>query len=60
MNCRHCDEPIVRGNNGQWIHTHGLYRCQTKVPYGHNVAPPDEPCTPGGPNPCLCTYGGPS
>jgi hypothetical protein len=56
--CRHCGEPLAPKGD-YWTHAHGLYRCQTSlVPYGHNAAHPDMPCVPGGPNPCLCQWGG--
>jgi hypothetical protein len=51
--CVHCGAP-VRPANDDWIHAHGLYRCQSSaVAYGHLAHPAGVPCRADGPNPCL-------
>lgn len=51
--CAHCGA-AVRPVDDDWIHAHGLYRCQSStVAYGHLAHPPGVPCRADGPNPCL-------
>lgn len=52
--CIHCKTQVEPDGSGDWIHTRGLYRCQSPaVAYGHLAHPPSVPCRAGGPNPCL-------
>lgn len=52
--CVHCDAEVHLTEQGDWIHAHGLYRCQsTSVTYGHLAHPAGVPCRADGPNPCL-------
>lgn len=51
--CVHCGVP-VKAAADDWIHEHGLYRCQSPdVAYGHLAHPASVPCRADGPNPCL-------
>jgi len=52
--CTHCDAEVRPTDQGDWIHAHGLYRCQASVvAYGHLAHPAGVPCRADGPNPCL-------
>lgn len=52
--CVHCHEQIFLRGSGNWVHHHGLGRCQSRVvPYGHLAHPASVPCRAEQPNPCL-------
>lgn len=52
--CVHCGAGVRPDGGGDWIHRHGLYRCQSSdVAYGHLAHPANVPCRADGPNPCL-------